>query len=135
MNSGDGGWRWMLRTDEDRDFPRGAGSRPAGLTGIRISQEGVLILMAPQRGCRRRLVLGKSREAGDAHVVHRRVGAQGAFLAGFALRRHPHPHPPAAQRLPEVAGAGVGVRGRRAGPELLDSREGAPPQSTASLSD
>lgn len=93
----------MLRADEgEPGTSQGAGTGPAGLTGIGVSQEGVLVLTAPQRGRGRRLVLRQPREAGDAHVVHRRVGAQGALLTGLVLRRHPRPRPPATQRLPEV---------------------------------
>jgi hypothetical protein len=96
---------------EDGDFPRRGRDRPAGLTGVGVSQESVLILAAPQWGGRRRLILRQSREAGDAHVVHRRVGSQSALLAGLVLCRHPLPHPPAAQRLPEVAAVGGGCEG------------------------
>lgn len=100
---------------------QGAGTGPAGLTGIRVSEEGVLVLAASQRDGGRGLVLRQPREAGDAHVVHRRVGAQGAFLTGLVLCRHPRPRPPAALRLPEVL-----RRGRGAEPEFLNCREGAP---------
>lgn len=117
---------------------RRAGTGPAGLTGVGVSQKGVLVLAAPQRGRGRRLVLGQPREAGDAHVVHWRVGAQGALLTGLVLRRHPRPRPPAAQRPPEVAAAGewegggrglsFGTAGRgRLTPPLAVSGSDSPP--------
>lgn len=93
---------------KDRGRPRGTGMGPAGLTCVRVSQKSVLILAAPQRGSGRRLILWQPREAGDAHVVHGRVGAQGALLTGLVLRRHPRPRPPATQRLPEVVRRGPG---------------------------
>lgn len=109
---GDAPCRWRTR-----GIPGGQGQGPVGLTCIGVSQEGVLVLAAPQRGRGGRLILWQPREAGDAHVVHGRVGAQGALLTGLVLRRHPHPRPPAAQRLPEVVrrgpGGWVGGRGLR----------------------
>ena len=130
----------MLRADEGGPgTSQGAGTGPAGLTGIWVSQEGVLVLAAPQRDRGRRLVLREPREAGDAHVVHRRVGAQGALLTGLVLCRHPRPRPQQRSACRKWggrgrAGAGCGGGGggerwgggRRAGPELLDRREGAP---------
>lgn len=102
----------MLRADEGGpETSQGAGMGQAGLTGIRVSQEGIFVLAAPQRDRGRRLILRQPREAGDAHVVHRRVGAQGALLTGLVLRRHPRPRPPAAQRLPEVLRRGPGGGG------------------------
>lgn len=107
----------MFNTDEGgRETSQGwTGTGQTGLTGIGVSQEGILVLAAPQRSGGRRLILRQSREAGDAHVVHWRVGAQGALLAGLALCRHPHLHPLAAQRLPEVAAAGAGGSARAEG--------------------
>ena len=68
----------MLRADEGGpETSQGAGMGQAGLTGIRVSQEGILVLAASQRDRGRRLILRQPREAGDAHVVHRRVSAQG----------------------------------------------------------
>lgn len=108
MLGADGGPGASQETGEGGSGRRG----DAGLTCVGVSQEGVLVLAAPQRGRGSRLILWQPREAGDAHVVHRRVGAQGALLTGLVLRRHPHPRPPAAQRLPEVVrGVGGGVGG------------------------
>lgn len=106
----------MLQADEGPGTSQEAETGPAGLTCIGVSQEGILVLAAPQRGRGRRLVLRQPREAGDAHVVHGRVGAQGALLTGIVLRRHPRPRPPTAQRLPEVVRRGPeGGRGLSSG--------------------
>lgn len=78
MNEGDGRMemdaqnrRRRTRTPAPTLTPQGgAGMGPEGLTSIRVSQEGILVLTAPQRGRRRWLVLGQPREAGDAHVVY-----------------------------------------------------------------
>lgn len=117
----------VFRADGGPVASQGAGTGPAGLTCIGVSQEGVLVLAAPQRGRGRRLVLRQPREAGDAHVVHGRVGAQGALLTDLVLGRHPSRRaaPPAAQSLPEVVRRGPGVGGW-AGPELPSSQERAP---------
>lgn len=120
---GDAPCRWRTRSIPGG---RGGGEGAAGLTCIGVSQEGVLVLAAPQRGRGSRLILRQPREAGDAHVVHGRVGAQGALLTGLVLRRHPHPRPPAAQRLPEVVRRGPGWVAGREGPALPGRREGAP---------
>lgn len=77
MNEGDGRLkvdaqnRRRRTEDPQHHHQGGVGIGPEGLTGIRVSQEGVLVLAAPQWGRRRWLVLGQPREAGDAHVVHR----------------------------------------------------------------
>lgn len=48
----------MLRADEGGPgTSQGTGTEPAGLTGIGVSQEGILVLAAPQRGRGRRLIL------------------------------------------------------------------------------
>lgn len=118
MAGGDAPRRWRrIGTSQ------GAGTGTAGLTRIGVSQEGVLVLATPQRGRGRRLVLRQPREAGDAHVVHGRVGAQGALLAGPVRRRHPSRRPPPTQRLPEVVRRGE----ERAGPELRPPRVGSTP--------
>lgn len=109
----------MLRVDGGPGASQGAGTGSAGLTCIGVSQEGVLVLAAPQRDRRRRFVLWQPREAGDAHVVHGRVGAQGALLTGLVLRRHPRPRPPSS-----AAPAGSGAAGGRVGRGLISGPPG-----------
>lgn len=81
----------------------GAGAGPPPLTRVLLAQERVLLLPGAEAALGRaaRLLLGQPGEAGDAHVVHGRVGAQRALPAPRRLRlgrRHPAPPPRTAGR-------------------------------------
>lgn len=81
----------------------GAGAGPPPLTRVLLAQERVLLLPGAEAALGRaaRLLLGQPGEAGDAHVVHGRVGAQRALPTPRRLglgRRHPAPPPRAAGR-------------------------------------